>query len=106
MEDKPKAKKTKDQQAKAKEKNKNETKEVKEEVKTEDTTEVKTANQKYMVVYDKENKDWVIKKTGAQRASKRCKTKKEALEVAERLAENQELNLSVKKKDGKFQKKY
>ena len=24
-----------------------------------------------MVVYDKERKDWVIKKTGAQRASKR-----------------------------------
>ena len=61
--------------------------------------------QKYMVTYDKENKDWVVRKTGSQRASKRCKTKKEAMEVAERLAESQDLNLSVKKKDGKFQKR-
>ena len=60
--------------------------------------------QKYMVTYDKENKEWVVKKTGAARASRRCRTKAEALEVAERLAENQDLNLTVKKKDGKFQK--
>ena len=72
----------------------------------EDLAEIKTANQKYMVVYDKENKNWIIKKTGAKKASKRCKTKKEALEIAERLADNQDLNLSIKKKDGKFQKKY
>ena len=60
--------------------------------------------QKYMVTYDKENKDWVIKKTGATRASKRCRTKKEALEIVDQLASNQDLNVSVKKKDGKFQK--
>lgn len=74
-----------------------------EDVAKEDT-EVKVKNQKYMVTYDKERKDWVIKKTGGARASKRCKTKKEAMEIVERLAENQELNVSVKKKDGKFQK--
>ena len=58
-----------------------------------------------MVTYDKDSKYWVVKKTGAQKASKRCKTKKEAMEVAERLAENQDLNLTVKKKNGKFQKR-
>ena len=78
--------------------------EPKEEV---DASEMEKARaQKYMVTYDKENKDWVIKKTGAVKASKRCKTKKEALEIVEKLAENQDLNVSVKKKDGKFQKKY
>lgn len=77
------------------------------EVKTEATQEeVKVKNQKYMVIYDKEKKDWVIKKTGAAKASKRCKTKKEALEFVEKYAENQDLNVSIKKKDGKFQKKY
>ncbi len=65
----------------------------------------KETSQKYMVTYDKEAKQWVVKKTGATRASKRCKTKKEAMEVAEKLAESQDLNLTVKKKDGKFQKR-
>ncbi len=67
--------------------------------------EDKKPSQKYMVTYDKDRKDWVVKKTGATRASKRCKTKKEAMEVAEKLAESQDLNISVKKKDGKFQKR-
>lgn len=68
--------------------------------------EPKVRAQKYMVIYDKEKKDWIIKKTGALKASKRCKTKKEAMEFVEKYAENQDLNISVKKKDGKFQKKY
>ena len=67
-------------------------------------TEAPARKQKYMVTYDKENKEWVVKKTGAARASRRCRTKAEALEVAEHLAESQDLNLTVKKKDGKFQK--
>ena len=79
---------------------------AKEEIKEEpEAEEKKERAQKYMVTYDKEQKDWVVKKTGASRASKRCKTKKEAMEVAERLAESQDLNLTVKKKDGKFQKR-
>lgn len=77
--------------------------ETNEDVKPE---EQKVRAQKYMVIYDKEKKDWVIKKTGALKASKRCKTKKEALEFVEKYAENQDLNISIKKKDGKFQKKY
>lgn len=64
----------------------------------------KQKTQKYIVAYDKEKGDWVVKKTTSSRASKRCKTKAEAVKVAERLAETQELNLSVKKRDGKFQK--
>ncbi len=69
------------------------------------SVEKKEQAQKYMVSYDKESKQWVVKKTGATRASKRCKTKQEAMQVAEKLAEKQDLNLTVKKKDGKFQKK-
>lgn len=77
-----------------------------EEQKAEDgNDEDKAKTQKYMVTYDKEHKDWVVKKTGAQKASKRCKTKKEAMEVVTKLANSQDLNVSVKKKDGKFQKR-
>lgn len=61
--------------------------------------------QRYFVTFDKERKDWIVKKTDSSRASKRCKTKAEALEVATRLSESQELSLTVKKKDGKFQNK-
>ena len=85
--------------------------EVKEDKKTttqkvveDNQTDKKERKQRYMVVYDKENKDWVVRKTDSERASKRCKTKAEALEVVTRLSENQELSVSVKKKDGKFQK--
>ncbi|MBO7527100.1 MAG: DUF2188 domain-containing protein [Clostridia bacterium] len=102
--EKPKATKSAPKTTAKKESNKAEAKVKQEEPK--DTAEAKQASQKYMVVYDKENKDWVVKKTGAKKASKRCNTKKEALEVAEKLADNQDLNLSIKKKDGKFQKKY
>ena len=79
--------------------------ETKDATESEENMEDKKPSQKYMVTYDKDRKDWVVKKTGATRASKRCKTKKEAMEVAEKLAESQDLNISVKKKDGKFQKR-
>ena len=59
----------------------------------------------YRVVYDKENKEWLIKKDGATRVIRRVKTKAEALELATQFAENQDLAMSVQKKDGKFQKK-
>ncbi|MBP5308917.1 MAG: DUF2188 domain-containing protein [Clostridia bacterium] len=59
----------------------------------------------YRVVYDGENKEWMIKKDGAARVIRRVKTKAEALEIAGRLADNQDLSLTVQKKDGKFQKK-
>ena len=80
--------------------------EVKEEEKqeTEEVKAEKQSRQKYMVIYDKDKKDWIVKKTDSARASKRCKTKAEALEVAKSLSEKQDLSLTVKKKDGKFQK--
>ncbi len=59
----------------------------------------------YRVVYDKENREWLIRKDGATRVIRRVKTKAEALELATQFAENQELNITVQKKDGKFQKK-
>lgn len=59
----------------------------------------------YRVSYDKETKEWLIKKDGAQRVIRRCRTKAEALELANQFAENQDLSISVQKKDGKFQKK-
>lgn len=58
----------------------------------------------YGVTYDKENHQWVVKKSGSSRASKRCATKAEALEVAEKLSEASGANLRVHKKNGKFQK--
>lgn len=59
----------------------------------------------YRVIYDKENKEWMVKKDGAQRVIRRVKTKAEALELANQFATNQDLSISVQKKDGKFQKK-
>ena len=57
-----------------------------------------------MITFDKEQKLWIVKKTGGQRASKKFKTKAEAMEFASRLSEERGMSLTVKKKDGKFQK--
>lgn len=59
----------------------------------------------YSVSYDKDSKEWIVKRRGSERASKRTKTKKEALEVAQRLSDNNEVGFVVKKRNGKFQKK-
>ncbi len=58
----------------------------------------------YGITYDKEAREWVVKKSGASRASKRCATKAEAMKVAEKLSETSNSTLRVHKKDGKFQK--
>ena len=60
---------------------------------------------RYRVTYDKEQGNWVVKMDGADRASRRCATKEEALKIAKELAEKKDASLSVHKKDGKFQKK-
>ena len=60
--------------------------------------------EKYMITYNKEEKLWVVKKTGAKRASKKFKTKAEAVVYAQRISEEKGMALTVKKKDGKFQK--
>ena len=64
----------------------------------------KLDNETYRVVYDKEQRNWIVKIDGGQRASKRCATKAEALEVAKSLAKKKDADLSVHKKNGKFQK--
>ena len=66
--------------------------------------EEKDENVRYRVVYDKEQKNWIVKIDGGERASKRCATKEEAMKVAKDLAKKKDANLSVHKKNGKFQK--
>ncbi|MCL2798085.1 MAG: DUF2188 domain-containing protein [Firmicutes bacterium] len=58
----------------------------------------------YEVVYDQEKEDWVVRKRGNQRATRRCSTKQEAVKVSRELATNQNAGLAIHKKDGKFQK--
>ena len=79
----------------------------KEEESKKEETEVskKDKPNRYRVTYDKEQGNWVVKMDGANRASRRCATKEEALKVAKELAEKKDASLSVHKKDGKFQKK-
>ena len=57
-----------------------------------------------MITFDKEEKLWVVRKTNAKKASKKFKTKTDAVEYAARLSEERGMSLTVKKKDGKFQK--
>ncbi|MBR2970312.1 MAG: DUF2188 domain-containing protein [Clostridia bacterium] len=59
----------------------------------------------YRVVYDSETRTWEVRKDNAKRVIRRVHTKKEALQIAQELSQNQELNLVVHKKDGKFQKR-
>ena len=66
--------------------------------------EEKKESETYRVVYDKEQKNWIVKIDGGERASRRCATKEEALKVAKDLAKKKDADLSVHKKNGKFQK--
>lgn len=59
----------------------------------------------YSIIYDRAEREWVVRKTGSPRAIRRLRTKSEALEYAEQLSVRQGLALQVHKKDGKFQKK-
>ena len=60
---------------------------------------------KYRVLYDKTKKEWVVKKEGATRATKRCKTKEEAIEFAKKCTIDAEIGNTFHQKDGKFQKR-
>ena len=65
-----------------------------------------TSTGKYRLLYEKENKSWVIRKDGASRTIRRLQTKKEALEILENMQKgNEDLKVIVHKKNGKFQKK-
>ena len=72
---------------------------------TPSTTEKKARTPKYRVIYNQEDKCWDIKKDGAKRVIRKVKTKAEALDIVEHLAEKQNLSVTVHKKDGKFQKR-
>ena len=109
----PKQKKAATKPAKTKEPVKQE-QDKQEQVKKEPAKKVEEQKQKeekpvaketYGITYDKESREWVVKKTGSSRASKRFVTKAEALEYAEKLSESKGANLRVHKKDGKFQKR-
>lgn len=65
----------------------------------------KTSKGSYRVIYDMSEKVWLIKKDGAKRVIRKVATKVEATKIAKELSENQNLNLTIHKKDGKFQKK-
>ena len=69
--------------------------------------EVKEKEKKaiYRVLYSKEDRTWQIKKDGAKRIIASYPTKDEALKRVKSLSENNDLNFTVHKKDGKFQKK-
>ena len=77
-------------------------KSAKEEV-VEETAEHTEEKPSYIVFYDPEKLDWVVKREGNERATKRCRTKQEALEVIESLASNNVLKVTVSKKDGEIQ---
>lgn len=59
-----------------------------------------------MLSYRKEDKKWLIKIKGGEKPIKLFKTKAEAEEYLEEMADNQGASVSIKKRDGKFQKKH
>lgn len=103
-------------QAKKQELKQEQTSKTKKSVKTEQPKKVKEENKaeekrskgvrpSYRVIYDMSEKVWLIKKDGAKRVIRKVATKAEATKIAKELSENQNLNLTIHKKDGKFQKK-
>lgn len=100
---KDKQKENKEEKIKSEPKETNQ--ETNEEKISNETKENKVQKNIYGITYDKTKREWVVKKTGSARASKRFKTKAEALEYAEKLSENNGASLRVHKKDGKFQKR-
>ena len=68
-----------------------------------DTKDSETADI-YDVLYDKEQENWIVRKRGGLRATRRFRTKDEALKFSKELATSRNAGLSVRKKDGKFQK--
>ena len=60
----------------------------------------------YRVVYSAEAGKWLIKRDGAERVIDSKPTKEEALKRVKELSKNQDVGFTVKKKDGKFQKKH
>ena len=66
----------------------------------------KSSSKTYMLTYRAEQRKWAIKIKGGEKVIKYFNTKAEAEEYLEELADNQGASVSIKKKDGKFQKKH
>lgn len=108
-------KKTKEENVKKvkTEKNAKETKKVekssaanKSEIKVENKVDEKQVSLgKYVVVFDKEDKLWKIKRDNAKRVIASYSTKTDALARVKTLCENNDAGVVVKKKNGQFQKK-
>jgi hypothetical protein len=75
---------------------------VKQEVKEEKSS---PTSKTYLLSYRKEDRKWQIIQFKGKKAIKLFDTKAEAEAYLKVLAKNQDANVSVKKKDGKFQKK-
>ena len=61
---------------------------------------------KYYLSNRKEDKMWIIKLQGSDKVIQTFKTKAEAEAILKVLAKNQNASVSIKTKDGKFQKKH
>ena len=59
----------------------------------------------YRLSYIEKDRLWVIKRDGAKRVIATFHTKEEALKRIKELSENQEVGFTVKKKNGRFQRK-
>ncbi len=77
----------------------------KNEPKKAEKLEKKSKKPLYRVIYDKNERVWLIKKDGAKRTIASFVTKEEALLRVKDLSQTNDLNFVVHKKDGKFQKK-
>ena len=68
-------------------------------------TETKKRNDSYFVSPHQDG-GWQVKRTGAQKALKKFKTKAEAEAYAKEVASNQGISVVRQKKDGKIQHKF
>lgn len=74
-------------------------------VETKEVEEKEVSLGKYVVVFDKEEKLWKIKRDNAKRVIASYATKKDAMTRVKTLCENNDAGVVVKKKNGQFQKK-
>lgn len=74
-------------------------------VETKEVEEKEVSLGKYVVVFDKEEKLWKIKRDNAKRVIASYATKKDAMARVKTLCENNDAGVVVKKKNGQFQKK-
>lgn len=63
-----------------------------------------TKTDRYTLSFDKEAKDWVLRKDGTERAIRRFPTKQEAIKFVKPFFKGREANLVIRGKDGKFDK--